>query len=121
MPKRSSDPATVTPQDDAINAAFDTYVSAVSKASHAWNRFQEELGQLFAVVAKGNRDEMLAIWYSANNDRAQRNMLRAVINAKLQEYWSDWLETDALNDLTWLLEEADKLAQNRNDAIHAPA
>jgi hypothetical protein len=55
---------------------------------------------------------------SVENDRTQREMLRAAIKATRLEGWK--LTPKATDDLLWVLKRAgEQLADLRNDAIHA--
>jgi hypothetical protein len=98
--------------------AFDAYVAAVGKVAYAWNYLHEELGKLFVVVSGAEREVALSIWYSVRNDGAQREMLRAAVNATNSER-SERLPK-APDDLKWLLDRANDLADARNNAVHAP-
>jgi hypothetical protein len=99
--------------------AFEAYVAAVGKVAYAWNSLHEQLGILFVAVSGLEREVALANWYSVWSDRAQRAMLRAKVNATKSERSKRLLE--ALDDdLIWLLDCADDLADDRNNAVHAP-
>ena len=57
------------------------------------------------------------------NDRAQREMLRAAAKVKFSnEPHMPYVPPHprALEDVEWLLNEIDRLADRRNDAIHSP-
>ena len=105
---------------DAVEAAFEEYYLAVGKVARAWNRLHEYLGQLFVIASGADWKQpwvALAIWYSVKSDRIQRDMLRAAVNAKSGR-WEKLPK--ALDDLKWLLDRCDELAEHRNDAVHAP-
>ena len=106
------------PSDEERKAAFEAYTLAVGKVAHAWNYLHEKLGQLFVVVSGADRKIALAIWYSTDSDRAQRLMLRAAVAASGKDRWPSALL--APDDLKWLLDRADELAEQRNNVIHAP-
>ena len=103
-----------------IDEKMQPYVMALGKVAHAWNYLQEALGQLFCAVTELEEGrEGTAIWHSTTNDRAQREMLRAAARVT----WNKRLTADlpkAKEDIKWLLDEADKVAERRNNAIHAP-
>ena len=107
------------PSIEDIRRAFDPYVAAVGRVAHAWNYLHEKLGQLFVAVTGADRGIILAVWYSTPNDRAQRRMLRAAINASAADKWEPRLPT-ARDDLLWLVKEADELAGARDNAVHVP-
>jgi hypothetical protein len=111
-------PAISWPTDEQRKAAFEAYTLAVGKVAHAWNYLHEKLGQLFVVISSmGDRRVALAVWYSTDNDRAQRKMLRAAVQAADAKHWQ---MPKRKEDLVWLLNCVDELAEARNNAIHAP-
>jgi hypothetical protein len=55
---------------------------------------------------------------SVKSDRAQRDMLRAAVNATNSERSKRLPKAPA--NLKWLLDRADALAEDRNNAVHAP-
>jgi hypothetical protein len=106
------------PTGEQMQEAEDAYALAVGRVSGAWNYLHQALGGLFAVIMiGGDADVLLAAWRSIENDRSQRVMLRAVINAASPKRWKDMPKAAA--DLVWVLDRADKLADVRNDAVHA--
>lgn len=109
------------PNTEDFVRRFDEYVSAVGKVAHAWNYLQEGLGQMFSVLMRPAPEGVsLAVWHSQQNDRAQRRMFRAAINAGVLKHVSVTLPDSAEDDLLWLLKEADDLSARRDEAIHAP-
>jgi hypothetical protein len=108
------------PSDDEVKTHFEAYALAVGRVAHAWNYLQEALGQLFVLVVDGNRSATLAVWYSTDSDRTQRNMLRAALVASGGD--NRWAKLpSARRDLLWLIDRANALADQRNNAIHTPA
>jgi hypothetical protein len=97
---------------------FDAYVAAVGRVAYAWNTLHERLGSLFATVTGLERKVALAKWYSIRSDRVQRAMLRTEVDATNPE--RSKTRPEAPDDLTWLLDRADELAEDRNNAVHAP-
>jgi hypothetical protein len=106
--------------DDSIEASFTPYVTALGRVAHAWNHLQEHLAQLFCLVSGINDAMGLAIWHALKSDRSQRDILEAAVNVASSD--PDWIETTphAKADLLWLLKKANKVAEQRNNAIHAP-
>jgi hypothetical protein len=105
--------ATSEKRREAANA----YALAVGSLSIAWNYFHGALGDLFALVIGGHAELVLAAWRSNENDRAQREMLRAAIKAASPTRWKQTPKARA--DLLWVLGRADEqLSDGRNDAIH---
>ena len=104
------------PSNEKIKTAIDVYALAVGHVSAAWNNLHWTLGGLFAVVTGGDHGLLLAAWRSIENDRAQREMLRAAIKAASPKRWKT---PKAPDDLLRVLKRADRLSDVRNDAIHA--
>jgi len=99
------------------------YRAQVGLVASSWNNLQESLGSLFAsVLSTVPIHVSFAIWYSEPNDRAQRRLLRAAINAGALDHTkqASKLPPSAKDDLLWLLEAADKLGVRRDQALHAP-
>ncbi len=123
--KRASARPQLSPRSEGAEAAFEEYYLAVGKVARAWNTLHEYLGQLFVTVSGSDKvwteptaiKVALAIWYSVKSHRAQRDMLRAAVNANSGR-WDELPK--ALDDLKWLLDRADELAEHRNDVVHAP-
>jgi hypothetical protein len=68
-------------------------------------------------VREGDRQEILTEWFAIRSDTRQREKLRCAI-IEMPDRWKK--SPRALDDLKWLLDRADKLASDRNDAIRAP-
>ena len=105
------------PTNQQAQEAIDAYALAVGRVTGAWNYLHRTLGGLFAVIIGGDAELLLAAWRSIENDRAQREMLRATIKAASPERWKQTPKAAA--DLLWVLGRADALSAVRNDAIHA--
>jgi hypothetical protein len=57
----------------------DAHALAIGRIAIAWNEFQDHLGELFAILFGQRRyAHALRAWQSLENDRAQRELLRAV-------------------------------------------
>ncbi len=114
-----TEPKYVTlPSEEKRQEAIDAYALAVGHVSGAWNYLHGALGGLFAVVIGGDAELILAAWRSNENERAQREMLRAAIKAAGANRWKQ--TPKAPDDLLWVLKRADTvLSDVRNDAIHA--
>lgn len=103
---------------------FRPYVSALGRLTLAWNDLQESLAGLYWTLnlpgppSAGDSFTYapLKVWAAVKSDRTQRDMLRAVVNQDADNWGRPALEADAL----WLLKEAGKLADARNDAVHSP-
>jgi hypothetical protein len=97
---------------------FRPYEQAIGHVSVEWNRLQEHLGIIFARMFLTVSIVPRAIWHSTQSDRAQREMLRAALDAAAVEHLFG--RNQAVEDIKWLLNEAHKLAERRNNALHAP-
>ena len=106
------------PTDEERVPAFERYTTAVGKVVYAWNYLQEKLAVLFSFTSVLDRDAALIKWYSVRSDRRQRDFLRASFDDMPSHHWPS---LDARGDLDWLLDVIDEFAEDRNDAIHAPA
>lgn len=97
---------------------YKPYALAIGQLSLAWNDLHEALALLFIeLLANGLVYPAQDIWNAQNFDRPKRTLIRAVIKTnryKLPNF------TDLQEKVTWLLDEADKLEDARNDAIHSP-
>jgi hypothetical protein len=98
--------------------AVEAYCAAVGLVVYNWNDLHEKLARLFALVRGGDRKEALTKWYAIRSDRDQRHKLRKAVNKAPGDRWTK--SPKAPDDLNWLLDCADELAERRNDAIHAP-
>ena len=112
--------AIVTPPlPDRIEKVFAPYAREVGKLVASWNQLQERLGKLFSVIVRKDHPGIaLAIWHTTRSDLAQRQMLRASSEAAAAA--GLFPEQAKKDDIKWLLDRTDELAQQRNDAIHAP-
>jgi hypothetical protein len=103
-----------TAQDKAVRP----YALEVGKLIFEWNKLQEYLGLIFMMTLKQHSATALAVWHSTDNDRTQRKMLRAAAG---KAFGQDSLAPEkALEDIIWLVNKADDLANARNNAIHSP-
>ena len=98
--------------------AIEAYCVAVGLVVYEWNDLHEKLARLFALVREGDRQETLREWYAMRSDTRQREKLRCAIAETTSGRWKK--SPRASDDLKWLLDRVDKLANNRNNAIHAP-
>jgi hypothetical protein len=101
---------------DVITQRFDEYAIALGRVVHSWNILHEQLGRLFGAVVGMKADDAFAIWYQRPSDSWRRNKLRDA----LTKTNFDRIAPKANGDLLWLLDQADLLGEDRNDAVHAP-
>src|SRR5947207_4845769 len=107
------------PTDSELDAAFEPYVAAIGKVAYAWNYLHERLAEIFAVVMRPcSSDVSLAVWYSIKNDRSQRSILSAALNASAKDTWRP--APTVHDDLVWLLTKTNDLGDARDNVIHAP-
>jgi hypothetical protein len=116
MPNEPSAPPNVVPPDDELNAAFTPYIVAAGEVVNSWNKLQEQLNLVFAAITGMPKDMATSIWHSLRSDSLQRDMLLAAIAAVPH----DGRLAIILSNLIALVKHANALAQDRNNAIHAP-
>src|ERR1051326_1402255 len=101
-------------KDKASWDAAQSYVSAVGKVALAWNNLHENLGDIFTVVMRARTPAMArAVWYAVANDRLQRSLLIAAINAAEASVWEK-LPARARGDLLDLLKKISGLGDLRD-------
>ena len=99
----------------AIRKHLKPYAAEIGQASLAWNYLHENLRVLFWFVL-GQSGVPIAIWEKLSNDRLQRDILNTAVKAGAFEKKDKRLTDDVL----WLLKKTGKLADRRNNAVHAP-
>jgi hypothetical protein len=94
----------------------DEHALAIGRIAISWNEFQESLAELFArLFGKRRWRHALAAWQALSNDRAQRDMLRAVAEARFGT------DSRASQEVGWLVDQAHQhLSDGRNTGIHMP-
>jgi hypothetical protein len=118
----ADEPLTATrtfPTRDEAQATFDAYAAAVGRLAYNWNLLHEEFGRLFFAVTGMEPQIAFSIWYSTDSDRTQQSMLKAAIIAASHR-WQNTKPPHATDDLVWLMNEANSLADYRNTAVHMP-
>ncbi len=118
MPKKR--PGKYLPHRDRFTEKrYLPYVIAIGQAALAWNALHERLALLFCnVMGGGWVDRPFGVWFSAQYDRPRRAMLRAAVDTTTAKDQHQFPKL--LNDVKWILNEADKLEDIRNNVIHAP-
>lgn len=103
---------------------FRPYVIALGQAALAWNEMLESLASLFwglSIYPYKTGEKVnyapLHVWQSSISDRAQIAMLTAVVTHSSSIAWN---KDSHREDVIWLAERANNLADSRNDIIHAP-
>jgi hypothetical protein len=112
----TDNPKIVTfPGWDELDKRFEPYAIQLGWIAYSWNALHDSLGNIFwTLTAIRTGDVPLAIWNAVPNDRTQRGILRAVADVTLRE------KPQVQKALHWLLAEADKFEDRRNDALHTP-
>jgi len=90
----------------------------VGQVAFYWNELHEALGELFALIVTSDRVVGMAVWYSTQNDRGQREMLRAALDVTPVDRWPRFPR--AIPDITEVLDKTQSLSDRRNDALHTP-
>lgn len=114
-----SDQTPPTPPRDATEEAFVAYVTSVGRVAYAWNMMLERFAALFRVILGAPQNLVDAVWHATTSVRVQLDMLKAAIVASPDDRWLPRLPS-AKADLLWLADQANKLADARNNAVHAP-
>jgi hypothetical protein len=100
------------------------YAIAVGQVALAWNSLCDSFAALFwTVLGGGDSGVPLAAWNSLKSDRAQREMLKDAAKAFFLK-GGGMRATDkyptAAADVAWIFSEANKLEDDRNNAVHSP-
>lgn len=96
---------------------YKPYVMAIGQIALAWNDLHEQIGDIFLKVTieyMPEEDFFVAGWQSLSTDRAKRAFLRSGMGT-LHPKHERWVK-----EVIWLLGQADRLEEDRNNAIHAP-
>jgi hypothetical protein len=103
-----------------MQQAYEKHATALGEVVFHWNDLQERFAELFCFVSGTTQAIGFAIWYALTSDRTQRELLKVALEASQidPDFWKG--REQAVADIEWLLKEALKLANRRNDAIHAP-
>jgi hypothetical protein len=85
----------------------------------AWNDLHERLATLFVMAMGGGYvNRPLAIWHSVRNDVGKRHLLRTAIENLTPKEKAE--RPKLVDEITWILEKADKLEGLRDDSAHTP-
>ncbi len=97
---------------------FLPFTTAIGELTLAWNDFHLSLVELFGhTLMIKNGLIFHAIWNSSKSDRAQRDMLKSMIGLNaIGINISDQVR----KEIKWILDQADKLEDDRNNALHSP-
>src|ERR1700752_2950121 len=111
-----------------IDKMYRPFVGDIGYFVVSWNRLQETLARLFWFVTGTSDGAMpLAIWHSSKDDRTQRAMLRSAAEVVFSGRFlrKGRLATpaenkQALDDIVWIVNTMNALANKRNTTIHSP-
>jgi hypothetical protein len=107
------------PSQKQLDKAFKPYAIEIGFLTRSWNLLHDNLGKIFGRIMEHPIPHVpIAVWYSATSDRTQREMLRAACAATFRV--SPGKRPGLKDDIKWLLSKVQTLADQRNDAIHAP-
>jgi hypothetical protein len=119
----------IWPLDDAkgsVRKQLAPYLIELGLVVVSWNELHDELGQLYYLVRGGpSLGHALEIWHSEKNDRNQRQRIRSELPGALSDLprakqkGEEWVHR-AREEIEWILERADSLADERNNAVHSP-
>jgi hypothetical protein len=105
------------PSPEVVRKHLDPYATEIGHIAISWNRLHENLALLFW-HAIGPGGAPFAIWNTISSDRTQREILKAAVEANA---FNDRPDSKRISqDVLWLLKQADKLSDQRNDALHGP-
>jgi len=99
----------------------DPITKAIGRTVMEWNDMCESFGLLFGAIIHPSQPWSpiaMAVWHSTTSDRAQRDMLREAALAIPDEAKKGLPKL--AEDIGWLCERANSLADRRNDVVHAP-
>lgn len=117
------------------DARYKAYTTTIGQFVLTWNDLHEKLAFVFtAVLSHDDRkripekkrpeyefremERLVGIWNSSVYDRPKREMLRGIMVPLVT---SDFLEfSNFEEDIRWILDEADRIEEIRNNAVHAP-
>jgi hypothetical protein len=109
--------------DGSVKDGAKPYLIELGRLVLAWNDLHEKLAELWGVIKEDPK--ALQQWHDLRNDREQRKLLRNTLTSDLQKRvdkrrgGTEQLKRIKEN-ITWLLDKIDELADHRNNFLHAP-
>ncbi len=105
------------PTREQLDAADQTYCVKVGRIGVWWAKLHEDLAQLYFFLLSPKVQQAKTAWYSHRSDTAQRELLRAALQAEPPKAFKD--HPGAETDFAWMLKATEELAVIRNMATHA--
>lgn len=116
-----------------VATALQPYALELGSLLVDWNNLHSLLQMIFLTVMDNpelerQRDALVAIWNAVPNDRMQRNILRQATLARFKSFAEETEDDRNFNkriasivsSIKWLLDHADALGRQRDDAAHLP-
>lgn len=99
------------------SAQFRPYAIALGQLALAWNGLHVRLCLSFCTAMGGGySNAFLAVWHAVTSDRQQREMLKSALTSHLEPR----LSKRFIDDINWVCERADRIEEERNNALHSP-
>jgi len=96
---------------------FRAQATALGQLIFAWNDLHEQLAVIYWTL-RGYADVAIDDWNRPTVDAHKRNLIRKWVNDLPPNHRG--AAADMWNDVVWLVDTIDSLADCRNDAAHAP-
>jgi hypothetical protein len=121
-------PPPETTPESVFDDAFKPYAAEIGFLLRDWNNLQDSLSALFVSLFPIDQSGAIsAAWHAVPNDRFQRAMLRASLKVTFdmpsdrRKFMQEQREHKFFKDeISWILERADTLGRQRDDAAHVP-
>lgn len=117
------------------DARYNPYATTIGQFVLTWNDLHEKLALIFAAILSYHDrkkipqkhkpeyefrelERLVGIWNSSPYDRPRREMLRGILVPLVT---ADFIAfNDFEKDIGWILDQADKIEDIRNNAVHTP-
>lgn len=96
---------------------FRSQATALGQLIFTWNDLHEQLASIYWTL-RGYSDVAIVEWNKPTADKHRRDLIRQWVNALPPVHRS--MADDTWNDVGWLVDTIDALADFRNDAAHVP-
>jgi hypothetical protein len=100
--------------------------SDLGKLVRRWSWLHEQLAGVFQLASGTEKSIAYAIWHSSKSDAAQRDMLKAALNASIEELKKlpaddhTKFQQAVFGEYIWITDEIGRKSYTRNDLIHSP-